>query len=173
MKKNIFNELFGELFNDITTTDIDKFFNETKEVVKNLVADTEKKTVNEEKKDDDTVHSYFNESGERYENGELVEKYEKEYVNGECTKDETLCLDDKTDCECDKKAVETSCCKKNGQYVNRLKKEITSLKEKNADYENQINDMKAFIDNLMQENRQLQKNYDDTLKTLNKIKCCL
>lgn len=170
MRKNFWNELF----NGITTEDLDVVFEESKKFFNKVMEELNDENSNEEEKkigdDEDEVeveiHDYESMSGARYEDGELVHKYDKEYVDGKCVKNEEFnalegtttstatTLDDKSNND---ENENTFKCHRNKQY--RLRKEgekkIDELTKLNEAYKEQMNEMVRHIDNLNDEVKSL------------------
>lgn len=172
MRKNFWNELF----NGLTTEDLDVVFDESKKFFNQLLEDfnnndtVEKKENRNNENDDDEaeveIHNYESMSGARYEDGELVHKYDKEYVDGKCIRNDEFnalegttttsatTIDDKSNCNEDENVCK---CHQNKQY--RLRKEtekkIDELTKLNDAYKNQMNEMVRHIDKLNDEVKHL------------------
>lgn len=177
MEKNIINELFG----GISAEEMNELFDKTRNVIEKLLEDDENDKTEE--------HSYVSESGHHYDNGKLVEKYEKEYINGKCVKDEVYTNLNKSEEKplLNKKTERKECVSCSNEHRdNQYKREISALKKENKNYFNQISEMTTYIDDLngkikelTVENNKMCSKYDEIVKKYNslinkidKIKSC-
>ena len=136
----------------------------------------EAKKETENKNEDNEQKSYVRMKGSRYEDGKLVKKYDKEYVDGECTKDveynaeKSIGNNEKNDSvkKCDNK-------KKYASSVQCL----SSLQKKCDEYKSQIDEMCQLIDGLRDkikalefENTDIKKENEELREKINNIKKC-
>lgn len=152
MEKDLFKEAFGFYKEDydravkVLSKIMEEFFGSDNDEAK--------------KSDDDKNDTYFREKGCHYENGKLVEKYDKEYVNGKCTKD----IDIKTD-----KAIGDCGCECKGQ-ASSVDDNLSCLRKKCDNYKNQINDMKLYTDSLNDHIKELEIKNRELQEIVNKAK---
>lgn len=168
MEKNIINELFG----GISAEEMNELFDKTRKVIEKLLEDDENDKTEE--------HSYVSESGHHYDNGKLVEKYEKEYINGKCVKDEVYTNLNKSEEKplLNKNTERKECVScPNEHQDNQYKREISALKKENKNYFNQISEMTTYIDDLnskikelIVEKDKMQCKYNSLINKINKIK---
>lgn len=170
----MYMEMFEKVFN-LNEISFDKLFEEIMKLYeKNVNAENEKK-------------SYFNSKGFKYQNGELVDGFEKECVNGKCVKDETFnkehkaLTENKTDVDNKKSCCEKLslvCCdeKKDSdpaaEFIDKIYEEMAMLSERNKIYEKQRKDMKRYIDVLEHNIKVLQNENDSLRNVINNIKNC-
>lgn len=153
MKKDLIRSLFS--MDDEMLT---KLINSAAKVAKEL-----EEEFDTDVKNDDKSESYFHSSEKEYDNGKLVKKREKEFVNGECTKDENF---DATKVISDE-PKETRNCRlhRNSHLYHRLKAENDALK-------NQIEDMTHYIDSLNDKIKELNAENDNLSQIVNNVKRC-
>lgn len=167
---DVFNDLFGEVFNDDFLAKLEK---ESKDV----------KDSENEKKD---VDDYYHLVKDEYEDGVHTYHKEKEVINGKVTKDEAFAtLPDKKE-ECDKKKcvcdskhkceknkedevqfeleVEDKNCKSSDKFV-ELEKQLKEIREENKVLKEAFEQMKKELKEKEQEKKYLQAK-------LNVIKNC-
>lgn len=108
---------------------------------------------------------------EVFNDGKLVKKSEKEYINGECTKDEefdaTKSIDTQNTCDCDSKK-----CECNGSKSNALRRKIEKLSNRNAEMASQIEDMTRYIDKMNTKLSELEKRNSELEAVINNVKNC-
>lgn len=170
----MYMEMFEKVFN-LNEISFDKLFEEIMKLYeKNVNAENEKK-------------SYFNSKGFKYQNGELVDGFEKECVNGKCVKDETFnkehkaltenkadvdnkksCCEKLSDACCDEKKVSDPVA----EFTEKFYEEMAMLSERNKIYEKQLKDMKRFIDVLDHNIKVLQDENNSLRNVINNIKNC-
>lgn len=170
----MYMEMFEKVFN-LNEISFDKLFEEIMKLYeKNVNAENEKK-------------SYFNSKGFKYQNGELVDGFEKECVNGKCVKDEHFnkehkaltenkadvdnkksCCEKLSDACCDEKKVSDP----DAEFTDKIYEEMAMLSERNKIYEKQLKDMKRFIDVLDHNIKVLQDENNSLRNVINNIKNC-
>lgn len=170
----MYMEMFEKVFN-LNEISFDKLFEEIMKLYeKNVNAENEKK-------------SYFNSKGFKYQNGELVDGFEKECVNGKCVKDEHFnkeykaltenkadvdnkksCCEKLSDACCDEKKVSDPAA----EFTDKIYEEMAMLSERNKIYEKQLKDMKRYIDVLDHNIKVLQDENDSLRNVINNIKNC-
>lgn len=163
----MYMEMFEKVFN-LNEISFDKLFEEIMKLYeKNVNAENEKK-------------SYFNSKGFKYQNGELVDGFEKECVNGKCVKDETFNKEHKALNEHKhpfEKNSETITNEKKGlghasKLVNKLLDDREVLKSEILKRENKINELKDYIDGLNEKIRGLHIENESLSNVINNIKNC-
>lgn len=168
MEKNLFKDIFG-----FTDNEVKKMMDNAHEWVEDIV--------NEVMKNEKT-NTYFNTKSCLFNDGKLTEKYEKEYVNGECTKDEHYeapkTIEDNTNGECEN----SECCNslkkvnRNAMLVKKTKSQsarISELVEQNKTLQNQINEMATYIDSLNDKIKKSELENAELKVKLDKVKSCL
>lgn len=170
----MYMEMFEKVFN-LNEISFDNLFEEIMKLYeKNVNAENEKK-------------SYFNSKGFKYQNGELVDGFEKECVNGKCVKDEHFnkehkaltenkadvdnkksCCEKLSDACCDEKKVSDPAA----EFTDKIYEEMAMLSERNKIYEKQLKDMKRFIDVLDHNIKVLQDENNSLRNVINNIKNC-
>lgn len=157
----MYMEMFEKVFN-LNEISFDKLFEEIMKLYeKNVNAESEKK-------------SYFKTNGVKRQNGEVVDSFEKEYVNGKCVKDETFNKEHKALTE-NKADVDNkkSCCEKLSDTCCDEKKVSDPAAEfTDKIYEKQLKDMKRYIDVLEHNIKVLQNENDSLRNVINNIKNC-
>lgn len=168
MAKNLFRDIFG--FSD---TEIEKMINGASEWVEDII--------NEAMKNEKTK-SYFKTKGCLFNDGKLTEKYEKEYVNGKCTKDEHYeapkTIEDNTTDECENSECRNDLKKmsRNASLVKKVKLQsarISELTEENNALMSQIKDMTSYIDGLNDKIKKAELEKAELKAKLDKVKSCL
>jgi len=170
----MYMEMFEKVFN-LNEISFDKLFEEIMKLYeKNVNAESEKK-------------SYFNSKGFKYQNGELVDGFEKECVNGKCVKDETFnkehkaLTENKADVDnkkpCCEKLSDTCCNEKKVadpavEFTEKIYEKMVMLSERNKIYEKQFKEMKHYIDVIDHNNKVLQNENDSLRNVINNIKNC-
>lgn len=130
MIENLLQECFG-----LTKSDSENVVKDASKLLQEMIDEAI------EKKCD-----YFNAKGFYYDNGELKEKCEKEFVNGKCTKDEHYSVNDK---DLKKDVLSTEKCLRNNRNVLARKKkdkENEELRKENENLRAQIQEMTTYID---------------------------
>lgn len=182
----MYMEMFEKVFN-LDEISFDKLFEEIMKLYeKNVNAENEKK-------------SYFNSKGFKYQNGELVDGFEKECVNGKCVKDETFnkehkaltenkadvdnkksCCEKLSDacCNLDECCKSDTCCNEKkvadpvAEFTEKIYEQMVMLNERNKIYEKQFKEMKHYIDVIDHNNKVLQNENDSLRNVINNIKNC-
>lgn len=153
MEKNCLSvwSIFGEDW-------LDDIENELNEKVKKAFAWAESSIP-----DDAKTYSYKKSS--KYDNGELVETHEEEYVNGKCTKDETVCK------SIEKKPIEED-DQENPSHDESKEDYKKYLEEKVSSYESQIAEMNTYIDGINDKIKALSIENDKLKAIVDNIKNC-
>lgn len=168
----MYMEMFEKVFN-LNEISFDKLFEEIMKLYeKNVNAESEKK-------------SYLKTNGVKCQNGEIVDGFEKEYVNGKCVKDEEFnkkpeSLDEmksfadmlKGELCTAKKSEEISNEKKAVDTANELLNDREVFKREILRRENKINELKGYIDGLNEKIRGLHMENESLLNIINNIKNC-
>lgn len=164
--KDLIKNWFG-----IDDTNFTKLVENAKELLNNLEVELDENEFG----DEDESESYYHSMSKSYDNGKLVKKSEKEYVNGECTKDEEFDLtksleNENTKCDND----DSKCCKhKNRTRIyNCLKEKNNKLEEKCDGYVEQMNEMARHIDTLNDRIKELEKENRRLSTVVNNVKNC-
>lgn len=155
--------IFKEFF-DMDDAEFDKAIERTA----NLVEKAFGFSLNEDDEKDEKTgsrNSYAKLSGRRYEDGELCEKYDKEFVNGKCTKDEHYSKavdegDKKSSLESEASKEETSGNENNG------------CTEKIAELNQRIDEMTHYIDGLNDKIKSLSVENEKLHSVIDNIKNC-
>lgn len=168
MAKNLFRDIFG-----FTETEVNKMVDSAHEWIEEIV--------NEAMKNEKTS-TYFNTKGCLFNDGKLAEKYEKEYVNGKCTKDEHYeapkTIEDNTGDGCENSECRNDLKKmrRNASLLKKVKLQSTRIceltKENNA-LMSQINDMASYIDGLNDKIKKAELEKAELKAKLDKVKSCL
>lgn len=181
-KSFLLKDIFG-----LNDTEIEKVIENATDWVVDIVNDIIK-----EKK----PTSYFSDKKYVYTDGELTKKYEKEYVNGKCIKndefDSTKVIDDnnKQTCACNCNE-NNSCCKTKShdkkkqdcittkdvkeRALNKIKaqdKIIATLQESNKKLKGQINEMTTYIDGLNDKIKKCEMEKAELKAIVDNIKKC-
>lgn len=178
--------MFEKVFN-LDEISFDKIFEEIMKLYE------KKENAKAEKK------SYFNSKGFKYQNGELVDGFEKECVNGKCVKDETFnkehkvltenkadvdnkksCCEKLSDacCNLDECCKSDTCCNEKkvadpvAEFTEKIYEQMVMLNERNKIYEKQFKEMKHYIDVIDHNNKVLQNENDSLRNVINNIKNC-
>lgn len=119
MRTDLIKDFFG--FND---SELDKFMNGLTNIVDKIVDNVDDF--------DEDAKSYFKSLKESYVDGKLVNKTEKEYVDGKCVKDENFSAEDEL------KKLNESDKKKKAVEIDRGHDVAPSTKEKWDEYKNRV-----------------------------------
>lgn len=161
----------------------------TKKLIKNLfsMSDTElEQMINGVSKIFESIggedaRSYYNSIHNKYKNGELVKKCEKEYINGKCVKDENynaLDYNNKNNNKLPRKVTHKLLSKHGINEKNYVRKrsellnEIEELKGKNDAMRSQIGEMTQYIDGLNDKIKKLEIEKAELQDIVNKVKNC-
>lgn len=167
MTRDLLKDVFG-----LTDTEVKKIVDGTHEWIEEIVNEAMK---NRKRK------SYFNTKGYYYSNGELKEKYEKEYVNGELTKDEhykdELPTKVEATSEPEEKCLTDKCADKKGIGIRNLAYRRTLVKNKelmkeNEALKNQIREMTEYIDGINNEIKNTKLENSRLQSVLDNVKKC-
>lgn len=158
MVKDILQEFFG-----LTESDSKDVVKSTSEWVEELVNEAIKKN-----------SDYFSTKGYRYDNGKLTEKYEKEYVDGKCTKDEHYSVDTSKN---ENKTVENGekCLCDSRIFLERQKNdnELEELRKENNALRSQIAEMTTYIDGINDKIKKIELEKAELQSVVDRIKNCL
>ena len=178
MKTDFIKEIFG-----LDDTETKKFTDGVSDLLKTFI---------KEAQTNDATKSYFNTKGCLYNNGELVEKYEKEYVDGKCIKDEKVSNRNRVE-NCEPKSnggntiTDDGCVPTNQQKVlsgghglhnkignyRRAVRENEKLKSENESMKYQICEMTQYIDGLNDKIKKLEIEKSELKTIVDNIKNCL
>lgn len=149
MTKDLIKDYFG-----ISDTEFEKIWHNASKIVEKIMSETE---------NGDDINSYYNSVHEKYKDNKLVEKREKEFVNGKCIKNKTFNA---------KKCLTN----KNSKTVNKVKDvdaiDYSAIMKENESYRNQINDMTHYIDGLNDKIKQLEMDKAELQSIINNVKKC-
>lgn len=149
MTKDLIKDYFG-----ISDTEFEKIWHNACKIVEKIIAETE---------NGDDINSYYNSVHEKYKDDKLVEKREKEFVNGKCIKNKTF-------------NVKKGLTNKNSKIVNKVKDvdaiDYSAIMKENESYRNQINDMTHYIDGLNDKIKQLEMDKAELQSIINNVKKC-
>ena len=154
MRKNELMNLFG-----LTEQDFDRVVDSASSWIEQIVSEAMK---------NDKTNSYFTTKGFSYENGKLASKFEKEYVNGECVKDENYDAKNETQTP--------SCSHKDLKMPNTitdLERKQNELKTDCENYRKQIGEMTEYIDGLNEKMKKLELEKAELKATIDNIKNAL
>lgn len=157
MTKDLIRSLFS--MND---DELLKLVENATKIVKKLEEDINTDVNDDE---DEKTESYFHSTAKEYNNGNLVKKSEKEYVNGECTKDEEFDATKEISYDGAKDEEKHCKCAHKSRLYHKLKMENDSLKS-------QIDDMTHYIDSLNDRIKELDAENEKLSQTVNKVKSC-
>lgn len=154
MRKNELMNLFG-----LTEQDFDRVVDSASSWIEQIVSEAMK---------NDKTNSYLTTKGFSYENGKLASKFEKEYVNGECVKDENYDAKNETPTpSCSHKASRMS------NTIKDLEREQNELKIECENYRKQIGEMAEYIDGLNDKIKKLELEKTKLNSTIDNIKNAL
>lgn len=117
---------------------------------------------------------YFSTKGYRYDNGKLTEKYEKEYVDGKCTKDEHYSVD--TSKKENKSVANGEKCLRDSKIFlakQKKDKELEELRKENATLRSQIAEMTTYIDGVNDKIKKAELEKAELQSVVDRIKNCL
>lgn len=154
MRKNELMNLFG-----LTEQDFDRVVDSASSWIEQIV--------NEAMKNDKT-NSYFSTKGCSYENGKLARKFEKEYVNGECVKDENYDAKKETPTLSGNHKTERM-----SNTIRGLERKQNELKTECENYRKQIEEMTTYIDGLNDKIKKLEIEKAELKATIDNIKKAL
>lgn len=154
--KSLIKDFFG--FND---SEIEKFVGGASKLFNEIVEDA---------KNNENSENYTHSKKCRYEDGKLVEKFEKEYVNGECTKDEHRIYMDTP--SIDNEKVDHNGRRKINRNSFRVQKENKELKSECKNLHNQIYEMTQYIDGLNDKVKKLEMEKAELQSIINNVKKC-
>ena len=156
MTKEFLKNFFG-----ISDDECKKMWDNATKIVKRIMSESE----NDKDNDDDETNSYYNSIYKRYDDGKLVEKSEKEYVNGKCIKDEIFNAEKDLVNDNLNKTIKLKNIKIPGHKLSNLMKE-------NKDYRNQINEMTQYIDELNDKIRRIETEKAKLQTIIDNVKNC-
>lgn len=159
MRKNELMNLFG-----LTEQDFDRVVDSASSWIEQIVSEAMK---------NDKTNSYFTTKGFSYENGKLASKFEKEYVNGECVKDENYDAKNETPTpSCSHKASRMSNTIMSNT-IKDLERKQNELKTECENYRKQIGEMAEYIDGLNDKMKKLELEKSKLNATIDNIKNAL
>ena len=153
MEKKSIKNFFG-----LSDEEIVRMWDDVSKIIERIMSESENG------KDDET-DSYCNLIHKRYDDGNLIEKSEKEYVNGKCVKDETFNVEKGL---ADNHLKDTAKLKEDDTFSDKLSK----LKKENEDYCNQINEMTHYIDGLNDKIKKLEFEKAELQNIIDNVKNC-
>ena len=151
MTKDLIKDYFG-----ISDTEFEKIWHNASKIVEKIMSETE---------NGDDTNSYYNSIRKKYNDGKLVEKSEKEYVNGKCIKDEIFNAEKDLVNDNLNKTIKLKNIKIPGHKLSNLMKE-------NKDYRNQINEMTQYIDELNDKIRRIETEKAKLQSIIDNVKNC-
>lgn len=152
MTKDLIKSFFS-----MDDTDFDKLVEKAAKAIAKAVEDVE----NGNENGDETTESYYKETHKEYNDGELVKKSVKEYVNGECTTDKEFDATKGLGCDTMYNKAKDCLVSEN----TKLSDEVKYLKE-------QINDMSLYIDKLNDQIKVLNDDKTALQSIINNVKKC-
>lgn len=162
MTRELLKDVFG-----FTDTEVKKIIDDTHEWIEEIVNETMKKG---------KTKSYFNTKGCYYNDGELKEKYEKEYVNGKLTKDEhytnELPTKEEVTSKTEEECLECKCSDKKGLRRNLVYVKNKELTKENEALKKQIREMTEYIDGINDEIKKTKLENVRLQSVLDKVKKC-
>lgn len=183
MISKVLSDFFG-----MDKNEIENFISGSTKIMSRVLAGnaTEESEETNEKKDPKMYfNTNFKTTGVRYDNGELVERFEKEYVNGECTKDthysknlDNVEHEELPNTPSDDTCGDECCVAKKTlgnrhiQRHERFKREINRLREINEANRNQINEMTSYIDGLNDKIKKLAIENERLKSIIDNVKKC-
>lgn len=156
MRKKLIKELFG-----INDTEFDEMIANAEGFFNGFKYDVDEESNNDEEYD----HNYFSSVKKEYNNGKLLKKREKEYIDGECTKDIEFDATKSLGTDDVKKEEKPCKCTHRAHLYHVLKEENVTLK-------NQVDDMTHYIDSLNDKIKELEKKNSELTNLVNKVKNC-
>ena len=153
MEKKSIKNFFG-----LSDEEIVRMWDDVSKIIERIMSESENG------KDDET-DSYCNLIHKRYDDGNLIEKSEKEYVNGKCIKDETFNAEKDLVNDNLNKTIKLKNIKIPGHKLSNLMKE-------NKDYRNQINEMTQYIDELNDKIRRIETEKAKLQSIIDNVKNC-
>ena len=154
MTKDLIKNFFG-----LSNEETERMWNNASKIVEKIMSEIE------DDNDGDETNSYYNSIRKKYNDGKLVEKSEKEYVNGKCVKDETFNVEKGL---ADNHLKDTAKLKEDDTFSDKLSK----LKKENEDYCNQINEMTHYIDGLNDKIKKLEFEKAELQNIIDNVKNC-
>lgn len=154
MTKDLIKNFFG-----LSDEETERMWNNASKIVEKIISESENGN------DGDETNSYYNSIRKKYNDGKLVEKSEKEFVNGKCVKDETF-------------NAEKDLVNDNLNKTIKLKNikipvhKLSNLMKENKDYRNQINEMTHYIDELNDKIRKIEAEKTELQSIINNVKNC-
>ena len=154
MTKDLIKNFFG-----LSDEEIERMWINASKIVEKIMSEIE------DGNDGDETNSYYNSIRKKYNDGKLVEKSEKEYVNGKCVKDETFNVEKGL---ADNHLKDTAKLKEDDTFSDKLSK----LKKENEDYCHQINEMTHYIDGLNDKIKKLEFEKAELQNIIDNVKNC-
>ena len=149
MTKDLIKDYFG-----ISDTEFEMIWRNASKIVEKIMSETE---------NGDDTNSYYNSVHEKYKDNKLVEKREKEFVNGKCIKNKAF-------------NAKKGLTNKDSKTVNKVKDadaiDYSAIMKENESYRNQINDMTHYIDGLNDKIKQLEMDKAELQSIINNVKKC-
>lgn len=158
MTKRLLKEIFG-----LSEPEMKKLVHSASELLEEMINGA---------KEDEKTESYFNTKGCLYNNGELQEEYEKEYVNGECTKDVHFSANDTNPIE--GKESEKTNIKKDlrNKRMRNIESRNDALTKENKALREQIKDMTEYIDGINDRIKALELRNSELQSVIDNVKKC-
>ena len=154
MTKDLIKNFFG-----LSDEETERMWDNASKIVEKIMSEIE------DGNDGDETNSYYNSIRKKYNDGKLVEKSEKEYVNGKCIKDETFNAEKDLVNDNLNKTIKLKNIKIPGHKLSNLMKE-------NKDYRNQINEMTQYIDELNDKIRRIEAEKAKLQAIIDNVKNC-
>lgn len=154
MTKDLIKNFFG-----LSDEETERMWINASKIVEKIMSEIE------DGNDGDETNSYYNSIRKKYNDGKLVEKSEKEYVNGKCVKDEIF--------NAEKDLVKDNL--KNTIKLNDVNipaHKLSKLMKENEDYCNQINEMTRYIDGLNDKIKKLEIEKAELQNIIDNVKNC-
>lgn len=153
MEKKSIKNFFG-----LSDEEIVRMWDDVSKIIERIMSESENG------KDDET-DSYCNLIHKRYDDGNLIEKSEKEYVNGKCVKDESFNVEKDLVKDNLKNTIKLN-------DVNIPAHKLSKLMKENEDYCNQINEMTRYIDGLNDKIKKLEIEKAELQNIIDNVKNC-